>query len=333
MHTGANLAPAVFSLLAEFGVTGKLTGITSDGASNDLTLMAHLEHLFMEYRTENVDAENDIATLFNRDQWSHCLSHVNNLLSTTFLKSSVMFADILIKIRKKVSIICLSDMYRDKFSQVCKNHLKSFVMPPGEIVTRWNSTYELLLWFLNLKQPLVEYLKMIYADASERIRGELRVLGSTAPFGQVLPDDMELMLSTQEWRELGLMKQLLEPFYNFTLKFNRTQACPSEALTTFFYIEEFLRDMGEASTPSAIAAFFARHGMKACRTELSQELRDAAHATCFKLTKYFERADLMDFMFLTNLMDPRFKDNVIVKNLGLHSTRDSQPLSRKGCSD
>jgi hypothetical protein len=33
MHTGENLAHAVFSLLAEFGVTGKLTGITSDGAS------------------------------------------------------------------------------------------------------------------------------------------------------------------------------------------------------------------------------------------------------------------------------------------------------------
>jgi hypothetical protein len=62
MHTGENLAHAVFSLLAEFGVTGKLTGITSDGASNNLALMAHLEHLFMEYRTENVDAENDIAS-------------------------------------------------------------------------------------------------------------------------------------------------------------------------------------------------------------------------------------------------------------------------------
>jgi hypothetical protein len=163
-------------------------------------------------------------------------------------------------------------------------------------------------------------LKMIDADASERIRGQLRILGSTAPFGQVLPDNMELMLSTQEWRELGLMNQLLKPFYNFTLKFNRTQECPFEALTTFFYLEEFLRDMGEASTPSALAAFFARHGIKACTTKLSEELRNAAHATCSKLTKYFERADLMDFMYLANLMDPRFKDNIILKNLGLHST-------------
>jgi hypothetical protein len=145
--------------------------------------MAHFEHLFMEYRTESVDAENDIATLFNGDQWCHCLSHTNNLLSTSFLKSSVTFADILVKIRKTASIICLSDVYCDKFLQVCKNHSKSFVMPPGEIVTRWNSIYELLLWFLNLIQPLVEYLKMIYAGASERIRGQLRILGSTAPFG------------------------------------------------------------------------------------------------------------------------------------------------------
>jgi hypothetical protein len=78
--------------------------------------------------------------------------------------------------------------------------------------------------------------------------------------------------------------------------------------------------MGEASTPSAVAAFFARHGIKACTTELSEELRNAAHATCSKLTKYFERADLMDFMYLADLMDPSFKDNVILKNLGLHST-------------
>jgi hypothetical protein len=292
--------------------------------------MAYLEHLFMEHRTENVDAENDIATLFNGDQWRYCLSHINNLLSTSFLKSSVTFADILVKIGKTASIIRLPDVYRDKFLQVCKNHSKSFVMPSGEIVTRWNSTYELLLWFLNLKQPLAEYLKMIYADASERIHGQLRILGSTA--GQILPDNMELMLSTQEWRDLGLMEQLLEPFYNFALKFNRTQTCPSEALTTFFYLEEFLRDMGEASAPSAVAAFFTRHGFKACTTELSQELRNAAHATCSKLTKYFKRADLMDFMYLANLMDPRFKDIVILKNLGLFH-RDNQPLSRKGCSD
>jgi hypothetical protein len=105
-----------------------------------------------------------------------------------------------------------------------------------------------------LETTLVEYFIIIYADASERICGQLRVLGSTAPFGEVLPDDMELMQSTQEWRELGLMKKHLEPFYNFTLKFDQTQAFPSEALTTFFYLEEFLRDMGEASTPNAVAS-------------------------------------------------------------------------------
>jgi hypothetical protein len=112
-------------------------------------------------------------------------------------------------------------------------------------------------------------LKIIYVDASERMRGKLRVLGPTEPFGEVLPDGMELMLSTQEWRELGLMKKLLEPFYNFTLKFSQRQACPSEALTTFFYLEEFPRDMGEASTPSAVGSFFVRHGLKGYRMELS----------------------------------------------------------------
>jgi hypothetical protein len=41
---------------------------------------------------------------------------------------------------------------------------------------------------------------------------------------------------------------------------------------------------------------------------------------CAKLAKYFERANLMDMVYLSNAMDPRYKGEVIEKNLPEYAT-------------
>jgi hypothetical protein len=71
-------------------------------------------------------------------------------------------------------------------------------MPSGEVVTRWNSTFELLVWFRRFRQPLSDYLKSVYSDASERIKNQLRELGSSAPFGETVRQGVDLAFSNKE---------------------------------------------------------------------------------------------------------------------------------------
>jgi hypothetical protein len=161
-----------------------------------------------------------------------------------------LYHDILSKVRKVASIIRLSDYYRTKkFKEFCQRCKIAFTMPPGEVVTRWNSTFELLIWFFRFRQPLSDYLNSVYSDASEGIENQLRELGSSALFGETASEGVDLAFSNKEWQEITLMRYIVEPLYNFTCIFNKSQSFCSDALNAFFFIEEFLKDTTEATTP------------------------------------------------------------------------------------
>jgi hypothetical protein len=51
-HTGQNIARAIFAILEEYKITSKLTGITTDGASDNINMMTELHNLYRNYRTE-----------------------------------------------------------------------------------------------------------------------------------------------------------------------------------------------------------------------------------------------------------------------------------------
>jgi hypothetical protein len=44
-HTGQNIARAIFAILEEYKITSKLTGITTDGAPNNINMMTELDNL------------------------------------------------------------------------------------------------------------------------------------------------------------------------------------------------------------------------------------------------------------------------------------------------
>jgi hypothetical protein len=242
-----------FIILEEYKITPKLTGITTDGASNKINMMTEQDNLYRNYRTEKgEDAMQELSVLFDADTWFHCLSHILHLLSTTLLNEYVEFNDILPKVHKVASIIRLSDYYRCKFRELCQRCKIAFTMPPGEVATRWSSTFEELVWFLRFRQPLNDYLKSVYSDTSERIKNQLRELVSSAPFGETVHQAVDLAFSNKEWQEITLMRHILEPFYNFTCIFNKSQSFCSDALNAFFYIEELLKDITEATTPTKV---------------------------------------------------------------------------------
>jgi hypothetical protein len=71
-HTGQNIARAIFAILEEYKITSKLTGITTDGASNNINMMTELDNLYRSYRTEKgEDAMQELSVLFDAGTWFH----------------------------------------------------------------------------------------------------------------------------------------------------------------------------------------------------------------------------------------------------------------------
>jgi hypothetical protein len=283
-HTGANLANGLFSLIEEYQVLNKLTGVTTDGAANNLSMMNELERLYEDYKLEHgTDSITGLASLFTSNDWAHSLSHILHLLVTTTLRSYMEFQEVLPKVRKVASIIRLSDTYRDKFEEICNHWNMRFSRPPGEVQTRWNSSYELLNWCVTFKDPLNVFLRDNYVNANEKIKEQLRALGSTTPFGEILPSYIDLSLSKSDWNLVILMRGILEKFYRFTCRFNKSQSMSSDALNTLFYIDESLKDIKESETAEQAKLLFERHKIKSTIAIIPEGLRKAVDVACGKL--------------------------------------------------
>jgi hypothetical protein len=166
----------------------------------------------------------------------------------------------------------------------------------------------------SIRQPLSDYLKSVYSDASERIKNHLRELGSSSPFGEPVRQSVDLAFSNKEWQEIALMRRILEPFSKFTCIFNKSQSfflCSQRFLP---YIEELLKDITGATTPRKANDMFKLHAISCNCSVISPSLRSAARLACVKLAKYVEGMDLMDMVYLSNAMDARYKSEVIRKS-------------------
>jgi hypothetical protein len=323
-HSGEQIANAIMAVLVEYNVASKILAVTTDSAANNIRMMTYLQELLEERRTSigRSAASNEISWIFDENTWFHCISHVLHLVAIRLLQSNAGFQAIMIKVRKVASIIRLSDPYRTKFQAICENWKLSFTKPPGEVVTRWNATYELLIWFLTFKFPIVEFLRTVYGDASENIKRKMNSLGAYSPGGVSIADDVDLVLNKREWAEIQLMKSLLKPFYSFTQRFNRCISVSSDALVCYFYLIEYIKDIEECFTAEDTTKFFMKHRIESTFECLPEGYRLAAEAASAKLEKYVKRSDLVDYFYLTNLLDPRFRTSMIDSNLSVRDARN-----------
>jgi hypothetical protein len=96
----------------------KVTGVTTDGAANNLSMMNERERLYEDYKLEDgTDSITGLASLFTSNDWAHCLNHIIHLLVTTTLRSYMEFQEVLPKVRKVASIVRLSDSYRNSLKK------------------------------------------------------------------------------------------------------------------------------------------------------------------------------------------------------------------------
>jgi hypothetical protein len=194
--------------MVKYNVASKFLAVTIDCEANNLSMMTYLQEL-LEERSASIGrsaAARESSWMFDENSWFHCISHVVHLVAIFLLQSNAGFQALMTKVRKIAYIIRLSDPYRSKFQPICENWKLSFTKPPGEGVTRWNATYELLVWFLSFKFPIVEFLRTVYRDASENTKRKMHYLGTYSPGGVSIADDVDLMLNKREWAEIQLMK-------------------------------------------------------------------------------------------------------------------------------
>jgi hypothetical protein len=77
-HDGKNLSVAFIDVLEDFGIADRLLGVTADNASNNTTMMAHMENYYSEKYPEA-----GFSVAWNQVE---CMAHVLNLGAQQILK-------------------------------------------------------------------------------------------------------------------------------------------------------------------------------------------------------------------------------------------------------
>jgi hypothetical protein len=94
------------------------------------------------------------------------------------------------------------------------------------------------------------------------------------------------------------MHGVLETYYRFTYRFNKSQSVGSDSLNAPFYMDEFLKDIEESETVEQTKLLFVRHKIESTTALIPEGLRKAVDVASGKLEKYISNADRMDAMHL-----------------------------------
>lgn len=196
-HSGEHLATILVKILEEYNIVNKLHCITSDNASNNLSMVKEVERLL---------EERDI-------EWDHtkyhipCITHVINIAVQKFLASiksdcledgtrpstasshGVKFSDMVAKARTIAKSIRASPQQWKQFQLICETYqikpLKIYI----DVSTRWNSTHRMLERCIFLRKAVHRYAE-------------------NHPDLQTLSD--------KEWELMELLCAFLWPFKNCT---------------------------------------------------------------------------------------------------------------------
>jgi hypothetical protein len=88
----------------------------------------------------------------------------------------------------------------------------------------------------------------------------------------------------------------------------------SDARYALFYIDEYLNDIKESETVEQTKVFFERHKIKSTISVIPDGLGKVVNMACGKLWEVGE-VYRMDAIYLSNILDPRYKRNIIESNL------------------
>ena len=121
-------------------------GITTDNASNKDVFIQELL---------------DKNYLLSPESHIRCFAHVLNLVAqeiTSEIRTSID------NLREIIKIIRTSPRILEQFKKICEETNIKYVKPILDVVTRWNSTFEMLSTALQLKMPLQRIIQKLFDE-------------------------------------------------------------------------------------------------------------------------------------------------------------------------
>ena len=151
-HDGKSLSVAFIDVLEDFGIADRLLAVTADNASNNSTMLAHVETYYEQHYPEA-----GFSVAWNQVE---CMAHVLNLGAQQILKDFKQpvdkdtyeagsdSSDDMVTAVSRLSFLCrtirLAPKLRRLMQKVCTEMDVEYLVPIIDVITRWNSTYDML---------------------------------------------------------------------------------------------------------------------------------------------------------------------------------------------
>ena len=265
-HKGGTIAGQLLDCLDDWGIEKIFTVTVDNAKNNDRALTGLMDEL----RLRKVDS------LVNDGEFLHmrCCSHILNLIVGDGLKkvnSSVVAIRNAVKYVRSSFTRLKSFALRCETGKLCRGSL------PLDVVTRWNSTYLMLISALKLR---VAFDKMVaedklYCDYFEETEKETNLKRVGPP-----TDD--------DWEEVARLAKFLKIFYNCTLTFSSSNTVTSTLI--YNEIVDIERNLiSKSSNPE-------------------KAIRDQAFVMRDKFDKYWDGlANMNPLLIIASVFDPRNK--------------------------
>jgi hypothetical protein len=201
-HDGKSLSVAFINVLEDFGIADRLLGVTADNASNNSTMLAHIE----EYYSKNY-SEAGFSVAWNQVE---CMAHVLNLGAQQILKEFKQpidkdtyeagsdSSDDMVTAVSRLSFLCrkirLAPKLRRLLGIVCNEKDVKYLVPIIDVVTRWNSTCDMLVRAVEMKDAM--------SDTFYRHKDK---------------DLINLVLTEEDWNCVSQLIEVLAPLKEATL--------------------------------------------------------------------------------------------------------------------
>lgn len=165
-HDGKSLSQAFIDVLEDFGIAERLLGVTCDNATSNSTMLANMEEY---YCVKYPDAGFSVA-------WNQveCFAHVLNLGAQQILQEFKQpinkedyepgsdSKDDMVSAVSRLSFLCRkirdSPKLRRLLQRVCSDRGVKYLVPIIDVITRWNSTLDMLIRAADIKDAMTDTL-------------------------------------------------------------------------------------------------------------------------------------------------------------------------------